>query len=281
MSFLDRIRDCNRRDLRGFRPFIVAGERIGWVKPAFAEALRDFPRVFRVDEDRVSLEPALVDAASRTAAVDAATRRLAEEGVIVGWRDEPYAVTAAWGLPPLLRMERAAVPYFGVRAFGVHMNGVAREGGRLLMWVARRARDKPTYPGMLDNLVAGGQPDGVSLMDNLVKECGEEADIPESLARRAVPTGAISYAMETPWGLSPGTQFVYELELPRDFVPRNKDGEVIEFHLWPVEKVAKIVEETAEFKFNCNLVIIHFLLRHGLLPPNHPDYRAILRGLAQ
>jgi 8-oxo-dGTP pyrophosphatase MutT (NUDIX family) len=281
VSFLERIRDCNRSAMRQFRPFIVAGERVGWIKPAFASALRDHPDVFLVSDDSVRLHPSLGDAEARSEAVLGATRSLAEAGVIFGWRDEPYAVTPIWGLPPLLRMERAAVPYFGVRAFGVHMNGFVREGGRLLMWVARRARDKPTYPGMLDNLVAGGQPDGVSLMDNLVKECAEEAAIGAALARRAVPTGAITYAMETRDGLSPGTQFVYELELPPGFEPRNEDGEVIEFHLWPIEQVAELVRDTCDFKANCNLVIIHFLLRHGLLPADHPDYRAILGGLTQ
>jgi hypothetical protein len=281
MSFLDRIRECNRRDMRRFRPFIVAGERAGWIKPAFADALRAFPRIFRIEAEAVLLDPALATPAARSEAVDHATRRLAEDGVIVGWRDEPYAVTPIWGLPPLLRMERAAVPYFGVRAFGVHMSGYVRKEGRLLMWIARRARDKPTFPGMLDNMVAGGQPDGAGLMDNLVKECAEEASIPEALARGAQPVGAVSYAMETAWGLSPGTQLVYELELPPDFVPANEDGEVAAFQLRPIEEVATLVAETGEFKSNCNLVIIHFLLRHGLLPPDHPDYGAILRGLAQ
>ena len=41
----------------------------------------------------------------------------------------------------------------------------------------------------------------------------------------------------------------------------------------------EIVEITDDFKFNCNLVIIDFCIRHGVLPPEHPDYEAILRGL--
>jgi isopentenyldiphosphate isomerase len=281
VSLLDRIRECNRRDMRHFRPFIVAGERVGWVKLPFLDVLRDFPRVFAISDTAVVLNPVLADAGSRTKAVDEVLRRLAEQQFIQGWRDEPYPVTLAWGRTPLMLMERAAVPAFGIRAYGVHMNGFVREGGELRMWVGRRARDKPTFPGMLDNLVAGGQPAGISLMDNLVKECGEEADIAEPLARRAVLTGALTYSAEVPEGLKPDMQFVYELELPRDFTPRNTDGEIEEFFLWPIEEVARIVAETNEFKFNCNLVIIHFLLRHGLLPPGEPDFAAILRGLSQ
>ena len=38
------------------------------------------------------------------------------------------------------------------------------------------------------------------------------------------------------------------------------------------------VDASDDFKFNCNLVIIDFI-RHGILPPEHPDYENILRGL--
>ena len=281
MSFLDRIRECNARDMQHFRPFVVAGHQVGWVKRPFLDALAAFPAVFERREEAVVLSPALATPEARTKAVDAALRRLAERGVIEGWRDEAYPVTLGWGIPPLMVMERAAVPHFGVRAYGVHMNGFVREDGRILMWIARRAYDKPTFPGMLDNMVAGGQPAGISLTDNLIKESHEEAGIPETLARRAIPVGAVTYAMETPEGLKPDAQFVYELELPRDFAPRAIDGEIHEFMLWPMEKVMEVVSETREFKFNCNLVIIHFLVQHGLVAPEHPDYLEIVSGLHQ
>jgi hypothetical protein len=44
---------------------------------------------------------------------------------------------------------------------GVHMNGYVTlpDGGKEL-WVARRSRAKPTWPGKLDHIVAGGQVGG-------------------------------------------------------------------------------------------------------------------------
>jgi hypothetical protein len=39
-----------------------------------------------------------------------------------------------------------------------------------------------------------------------------------------------------------------------------------------VEEVAKIVEHSRDFKQNCNLVIIDFLIRHGILGPERKDY---------
>jgi isopentenyldiphosphate isomerase len=281
MSYLDRIAACNNADLGRYRSFFVAGQRVGWVGEAIAERLRDFPELFTVLVDSATLNPDIDGFEARSEAVDGVLRTLHADGVIPGWRDEPYPVATSFAAAPLMRMERAAVPLFGVRAYGVHMNGFVRDGEAIRMWIGHRALDKPTFPGMLDNMVAGGQPLGISLMDNLIKEAAEEAAIPEDLARRAWPVGAISYCAELADGLKPDVQFCYDLELPADFTPRNTDGEIASFELMPIDEVLRIVAETTEFKFNCNLVIIDFAVRHGLIPPEHPDYLEILRGLRQ
>ena len=280
MSFLDRIAACNNADLMRFLPFHVAGFQVGYVYPRFAERLAAFPDVFRVDKVSVTLLSALDTPDKRGEAIDRVTRSLAAEGIIKGWRNERYTVLPlAGGGPALMAMERAAVPHFGARAFGVHMTGFVRKPDGVHLWVGRRANDRPAYPGMLDNTVAGGIPAGYSALDTLVKECGEEAAIPPALARRAVPVGAITYNYEADGGIRPDVQYCYDLELPGDFTPRNTDGEIAEFMLWPASQVAEIVRDTARFKFNCNLVIIDFLIRHGLIAPDHPDYIALCRGL--
>jgi isopentenyldiphosphate isomerase len=279
MSFLDRIRECNTHDLANFRPFLVAGQRMGWVRHAFADKLAAFGDTFDVTREAVRLSDRFGDFDARSAALDKVVRKLEAETLITGRRDEYYPVSTGFTAKPLAKIERAAIPPFGLRAYGVHMNGYVRRADGIHMWIGRRAKDKHTYPGMLDNTVAGGQPMGIGLLENLVKECKEEAAIPEALARRAVAVGAITYCMEAEDGLKPDVQFCYDLELPADFVPRNTDGEIAEFMLWPIAKVAEIVRDTKEFKFNCNLVIIDFLVRHGLLPPEHPDYLEIVKGL--
>jgi isopentenyldiphosphate isomerase len=281
MSFLDRIAECNAHDLSHFRPFMVAGQRVGWVRLALVPLLSGFPDVFKLDDRGVTLNPRLKTFAERSAAIIPPLRALEARGIITGWRDEPYPITTSFTAQPLMQMERAAIPHFGVRAYGVHMSGFVRRQDGLHMWVARRARDKPTYPGMLDNTVAGGQPIGIGLVDNLVKECKEEANIPAELARKAIAVGAITYCMEAPDGLKPDVQFCFDLELPDDFTPSNTDGEIEEFFLWPIDRVADTVRDTREFKFNCNLVIIDFLVRHGVIPPDDPDYIDICQRLRQ
>lgn len=283
MSYLDRIRAANTHDLRGFLPFSVDGIRVGCVKKPFAETLTRWPEVFRIDEHRVTLAPPLDDdgvpVKERTRAVGEVLRTLREEGVIDGWRDELYPVNRSWTEPPALLIERAAVPWLGVRGYGVHMNGFVRDAGGLRMWVARRSLSKPTGPGKLDQMVAGGQPAGIGLYDNMVKECAEEAGIPFEFARRVRAVGAISYTLETRVGFRPDLIFNFDLELPADFTPVNTDGEVEEFYLWPIEQVMEVVRESDEFKFNCALVVVDFLVRHGYIAADDPDYSDIVEGL--
>jgi hypothetical protein len=73
--------------------------------------------------------------------------------------------------------------------------------------------------------------------------------------------------------------YCYDLELPEGFVPVNTDGEVSEFMLLPLDEVAAIVRDTDQFKLNCNLVIIDFLIRHGWLAPQSEEYLALVLGL--
>ena len=81
-------------------------------------------------------------------------------------------------------------------------------------------------------------------------------------------------------GAKPNRQYCFDLELPVEFEPVAMDGEVDEFMLWPIQKVVARVRDTFEFKFNCNLVIIDFLIRHGVLDPdNEPDYAPLCQGL--
>jgi hypothetical protein len=279
MGYLNHVRACNAHDLSGFRPFRVEGARVGWVRHGLAERLVQSDEVFHVSADSVDLVDRLGAPERRTAAVARVVEHLAAEGTIEPLRGEPYPVLTAWGKPALLCIDRAAVATFGIAAYGLHVNGFVRRPEGLSMWIGRRAADRAIAPGKLDNLIAGGQPAGLTLTENLIKESAEEASIGADLARRAVPVGALTYRMETREGLKPDTLFLYDLELPESFVPRNTDGEVSSFDLWPLARVADTVRDSDDFKFNCSLVVIDFLIRHGFLTPDEPDYLDLVKGL--
>jgi 8-oxo-dGTP pyrophosphatase MutT (NUDIX family) len=167
----------------------------------------------------------------------------------------------------LAQIDRGAVPSFGVQAAGVHVNGLVRHPDGLHMWVARRASDKALDPGKLDHIVAGGVSAGLSPDQTLIKEAAEEAAIPPELAATAVPVGKISYAMERPEGLRRDCVYCYDLMLPPDFIPKAADGEVEAFELWPLSRAVAAVRDTADFKFNVNLVLIDLFVRQGLIAP--------------
>jgi isopentenyldiphosphate isomerase len=280
MSFLNHIDRCNNANLSAFLPLALNNKRIGWIHHTLGVELGRWPEAFAMNEHSVSMAPHAGDFDKRSSAVEPALRAFADKGLIMAWRDEPYPVMKDWGETPLMQIERAACPALGIRSWGVHVNGYVRKNDGLHMWVAKRASDKPTYPGMLDNMVAGGQPIGIGLHANVIKEAQEEAGIPVELSQCAVAIGMISYVHHREAGLSPDQMFCYDLELPLDFTPENTDGEVEEFTLWPIAKLAETVRDTHAFKFNCNLAIIHFLIRHGVLTPdNEPDYVTLCQKL--
>jgi isopentenyldiphosphate isomerase len=273
MAYMDHIHTCNDHDLTKFVPFVSKeGKQIGWVRKDHLSLLKTYPQALQVLDGVVQLVA--------PDAMEEVTRSLHEKGVLEHWRNEPYVVNTKYGERSEFVIERCAVPFFGIRAYGVHINGYVRSGDGLKMWIGRRANDRAICPGMLDNMVAGGQPAGLSLMENIIKECAEEANVLEELARTAQSVGLITYTMETDKGIKPDVMFCYDLQVPEGFVPENTDGEVESFELMPIEEVAEIVRDSSEFKFNCNLVIIDFLIRHGVINPDtEPEYEAMVRGL--
>ncbi len=280
MSFLRQLRLNNNHDPRLYRAFRIDGAQVGKVRPGLAEALSDWSSVFVPESDgSLAMAPTLRSFHERSRAIATVLPSLVERGLMRPVTGEPYAVTASTPEHGLLAIDRAAAPAFGVRTFGQHLNGFVRDGDRLLMWIAKRSADRVTYPGRLDNLVAGGLPYGTPLAENLAKECWEEAGIDRSMAEGARPVGAVTYNRDTDWGFRPDTLYCYDLELPASFEPRCTDGEVESFHLCPVEQVAATVRDTDSFKLNVNLVIVDFLIRHGLLSPERDDYLALVGGL--
>ncbi len=279
MSYLQRIRACNRWDPEEFVPFQMPEGRVGYVRRTFAEHLRRWPAVFRIDGEALRWIASAKTFGERTDCMAEITAGLLEIGAIDYLHGERYPVTLGQRTQALFLLDRACAPYFGIRAYGQHLNGFVRDAQGLALWVARRSPHRRTFPNRLDHLVAGGLPWGLSLEENLRKEAEEEAGIPPDLIARAVPVGAITYCYASARGLKPDVMYCYDLELPADFVPRCTDGEVQSFQLQPVEQVMEIVRETEAFKLNCNLVLIDFLIRHGLITPDEPDYLDLLREL--
>jgi hypothetical protein len=265
-------------DPHNYLDFVIDDTVVGAVHRSKLPLLQEHAGVFYVTDARVSLHPHLNSTDARTEAVAEVLHAWRDAGLVPGWRDELYRVSTAFDAPPLMSLERAAASTFGILRYGAHLNGIVHKDGRLHLWVARRSLDKPEFPGKLDHIVAGGIPAGLSAWEVVIKECGEEADIPPRLAQRARPVSLISYMLDEDNRRKRSLIFVYDLELPEDFTPENTDSEVAAFYLWPIEQVIATLA-TDDFKTNNTLVFIDFFLRYGYLEPDDPHYTEIAQRL--
>ena len=279
MSYLDKIIQCNTYDSNKYLSFILEGELLGFPQKVFANELMHWKDLFSIEGNTLSMNSSLSTPKERTKVCQQIMLSLHQKGVIDSWVGEQYSVVQKFGEEPRFLIERAAVTYFGLRGFGVHVNGLVKKTEGIFIWVARRTKEKPFWPGKLDQIVAGGQPAGIGLIENVIKESQEEASISRQLSSQAQFVSEISYQGETHRGMNVDTLFNYDLWLPENFKPENTDGEVDEFILMPIEEMAYLTEKTDEFKDNCNLVNIDLLIRMGLIKRSHPDYDQIMRQL--
>jgi hypothetical protein len=270
-------------DLGRYRRFMVAGRHMGWVVPDFARELAAFPQVFYLTDREVNLHERFTTADERSRAVAEVLEAMRAQGKVPGWRNELYPVNRRFADAPLLLMERAATHLFGVPSYGINVNGLVRSGkdggDDWKVWVARRSATKQVDPNMLDLMVGGGLPHGISVHDNLLKECAEEAGIPKTIARRAQPVSLLTLMIEAPEGLRVGVQFNFDLELPADFTPRNEDGEVAGFELWTLDQLARNLRTADDFMYDVALANIDLLIRLGRVGPDDPDYLDLVAHL--
>lgn len=254
----------NRFDPTRHLRLMVEGRQVGWLRRAHAERLRALqagtPVLGAENAGAVTLLPALADPAARSAALATVAAELARQGALRGWRDEFFAVTPALDGPVFARIERAAARYLGLLTFASHMNGIV--AGTRCLWISRRSPAKAVDPGLWDNLVAGGMPHGSDPLATLVRECDEESGIPPSLASRAEAHGRFDVLRDIDEGVQWEQVFVYDLDLPPDFVPVNRDGEVAEHRRIGVGPLLAIMADCA-MTLDATLATLDTLRRRG------------------
>ncbi|MFZ2990807.1 DUF4743 domain-containing protein [Ideonella sp.] len=244
-------------------PFLIDGEAVGSVAHANLSVLRAWPGVLCVEDGAVDL---LAPAGERSAVLADINRQLRAQGRILAWRDEAYPLRVDDG-PLLAVIERASARFWGTLTFGAHCTGyLADESGRPThLWIARRALDKATDPGRLDNLVGGGVPLGQSPREALQREAWEEAGLRLDELADLQPGRTLSLDCDVAEGRQREWLYAYDLKLPPGRVPQNQDGEVAEHRLMPVAE-ALAHAAGGDMTLDAALVTLDFALRHGLLP---------------
>lgn len=213
-------------------------------------------------------------------------RRKPELSEIVdkGWRNELYTVYNPTHIP-YFHVERSMTPLLGVITYGIHVNAYVpaekTTNGKIKVWTPRRAANKPTYPGMLDNTVGGGlgYPHGIE--ETVIKECYEEAGLASSFVKRNVRSAGVVQYFHKPnddYSVQPEVEYVFDLLLhgEDEIKLQSVDGEAEEFRLMDVDEILFRLENS-EFKPNCGMIILDFLIRHGhVTPENECNYIEML-----
>ena len=273
------VQRCHNYQLNQFRPFYVAGYKVGWIRPEDLPLFEQSPELFAVESERVVLLGEPSSPKERSAQLDTVLRQWRDQGHITGWRDEHYLISNDEGTP-LFSVERSATALLGVLNLGVHLNGFVKRTDGIWLWMARRARNRPRHPGKLDQMVAGGMTAYQSPQQVMKRECQEEAGVPMTLAETLKSVGLVTLCHHNFKGqLRREILYTYDLELPETFQPCNQDGEVEAFQLMPITEVVRLVAETDEIKTNCNLVVLDFLVRHGVLHADQAYYAELVEGL--
>jgi len=284
-GFRQRVMECNLPGPPSL-PFLVNDVEAGEVAADLLPLLRSHPDVLEVGVDAVRLAEPVAGASveKRTAAMATVTQSMRDAGLVEGWRDELLALATAFDAPPAFLIERACLPLFGGKGYGIFVNGYSIEPstGVPWLWVATRSASKPTWPGMLDVIVGGALSAGMSPSASVIKEAAEEAGVPLALAEQARPASCCSYRGTDERGyLKRDVLFCYDLELPWEFEPLAIDGEVDRFERMPLSRVAEAVAygTPAAYKPNCNLVVADFLVRYGYVSGDVPGYLPLLADL--
>lgn len=203
---------------------------------------------------------------------------------IKGWRDEKYVVCDYDG--PYVLLERAMAGLMGIITYGAHINGyvVDENTKSIKFWIPRRAATKPTWPLMLDNIIAGGLGYPCTIYETVLKESKEEANLDQEVIESNIKAAGVVSYLYFPVDIKDVTfkreadfivgeaEYIYDLKLSVDIIPTPNDGEVDSFNLLTLEQTVKALVD-GEFKPNCALIMVDFLVRHGYITPeNEPKF---------
>ena len=82
-----------------------------------------------------------------------------------------------FGQKNIFTIERELLSFFGFPQYGIHGNGWTEYKNRIFLHFSIRSKNLNHFPGQYDNLFAGGQPQGISILKNLKKEAFEEVGL--------------------------------------------------------------------------------------------------------
>jgi ADP-ribose pyrophosphatase YjhB (NUDIX family) len=178
-------------------------------------------------------------------------------GRLTGWRHEFFSFwPEPFGplnsvIPPWFCVERAGFRHLGMKSHAVHIHGFCPNGD---LWCGRRANNKATDPGLLDNLAAGGIPAGETHEATSMRELQEEAGLTRPGPAHLHWAGEVRAQRQEPQGWHDEHLWVANLVMDDHEVPCNQNGEVQSFlRLSPPEVLQRM--QAGEFTMDSCLAL--------------------------
>ncbi|KAF9880343.1 hypothetical protein CkaCkLH20_02297 [Colletotrichum karsti] len=169
------------------------------------------------------------------------------------------------------------VPIFGVATSGAHLNVYTNTEEGVKVYVSTRPEVHPNFPGLLDQIVAGGfTPDRHgTIKDCISQESKQEAKgLPKDSNARIKGYPCIQFfdIRDDRWEKGhaslpePGIRKPYDLEVTPDeaIAIKPKEGQQ-RFELMTIEEIVATLRN-GDWKPNCALIMIDFMIRHNLMP---------------
>ncbi|KAL3231535.1 hypothetical protein RNJ44_00570 [Nakaseomyces bracarensis] len=276
------------------------GTRVGFVlKVVYEEMLRvaehEFTDLFTKDEERHEIQfRSGLGYDKRNGLLDVLGKILYEKSSldgVKGWRNEKYAVWV--NKKPYVLVERALSGVLGIITYGVHVNGyiLDKNTNEIRFWIPRRSKTKPTWPYMLDNIIAGGLGYPYGIEETLFKESVEEANLSKSVIENNIRAASVVSYFYFPGSIDQDkfateassivgeVEYIYDLECSADIQPKPNDGEVDSFNVLNLQETLDALVNK-EFKPNCGLIMVEFLIRHGYITAeNEPNYLLLINRM--
>lgn len=207
------------------QPLWFGDTKVGWVNPETCLTLLTQAETFTLQDDGLHW-PLPAGRAAATVAWQQVETVLRRHGLVGAARRELLEVQYSTdeSARRLGAVDRAVVRRLGITTLAVHL--VAYDPMDAI-WVAQRALDKTTDPGLWDTLVSGLRVSGETTAQALQRESAEEAGLDAHHLSTHQWIDSVRLGRPLAEGYQDEWQEIFEVTLPAGFTPCNQDGEVV------------------------------------------------------
>jgi len=279
MPFIRNLKPFKISELDDFVKVFVQGKQIGETRIDFSKKISAFNDVWLLTEKGMELNPRLVTFDERTKAIDDTFMALSENGTLPPFPDYSGFGGVDWisayphdGSGALFIIRRFYYSCLGLQAHAVVVNGYSGDK----YWAAIRSKNVEAGAGKLDVIVAGMIRHHETTMEALVHESEEEAGLTPEDLKGAVEVATLHLPNINRYGFFQDEWLhIFDIDLKDKSPVVGTPYEIDGFKLLTIEQLMSDIKDGTVFKEHIHVVITDFLIRHGYLNENHPEFEEI------